>query len=293
MLIQNIGFGIVDAAILSVSAIGFSLQFGMTNVMNLAYGSIMTLSALVAYVLNRGHVSIWIGTAVGSLAAGVLSVVIGLTIFRAFARRGARVFEMAIVGVALSLVLDFTLAAISHSAIYEFNFPAGSTHHILGMIFTTTQLLIIAVSVVTIAVLETLLHRTKLGIAIRAGASNPALARASGIRTAALLRLTWFVSGLLCGLGGVTLAISYMSVTATQGTAYLPIILTVVAVAGIGAVGFAALVALVLGVAIEVVGGYGLSAYNVSIALGVLLIMLLIRPQGFFGQLWERTDVTA
>jgi len=294
LLLQNVGFGIVDAAILSVSAIGFSLQFGMTNVMNLAYGSLMTLGALVAYLLNsRGHVSIWIGALAGAVAVGIISLVLGLTIFRAFARRGARVFEMAIVGVALSLVIDFTLAAISHSAIYQFTFPDGGIHHILGMIFSTTQLIIIGISVGTIAVLETLLHRTKLGIAIRAGAANPALARASGIPTRALLRLTWFVSGLLCGLGGVTLSISYMSVSATMGTSYLPIILTVVVVAGIGAVGFAAVAALVLGVAIEVVGGYGLSAYNVSIALGVLLIMLLIRPQGFFGQLWERVDVTA
>jgi branched-chain amino acid transport system permease protein len=134
---------------------------------------------------------------------------------------------------------------------------------------------------------------TERSSGFRAGASNPALARASGIRTAALLRLTWFVSGLLCGLGGVTLSMSYLSVSATSGTSYLPIILTVVAVAGIGAVGLAAVSALVLGIAIEVVGGYGLSGYNVSIALGVLLIMLLIRPQGFFGQLWERADVTA
>jgi branched-subunit amino acid ABC-type transport system permease component len=293
ILLQSIGFGIVDAAILSVSAIGFSLQFGMTNVMNLAYGSLMTLGALVAYLMNRHHVSIWVGALVGSVAVGLVSLVLGLTIFRAFARRGARVFEMAIVGVALSLVLDFTLAAVSHSAIYQFSFPQGAAHHIAGMVFTTTQLTIVGVSVAAIIALETILHRTKLGIAIRAGAANPALARASGIRTASLLRLTWFISGLLCGLGGVTLALSYMSVSATTGTGYLPVILTVVVVAGIGALGFTAVAALVLGIAIEVVGGYGLAAYNVSIALGVLLVMLLIRPQGFFGQLFERVDVTA
>lgn len=290
LFVTSIGFGLVQAAILSISAMGFSLQFGMTNVLNLSYGSLMTIGAFVTLLISEQGLSIWLGVLIGSIVVGFTSLAIGRLVIRRFANRGSRLFEMAIVTVAIALIIDYIMAAITRSAIFQFLFPLGANHRILGMVFTTTQLDIMAIAIVTIIALEFVLHRTNLGIAIRASAANGPLARASGIPTNRVVRITWFVSGMLCGLGGALLAVTYLSVSFTMGTNFLPYILAAVVVAGIGAVGYAALASFVLAQVIEIAGTFGAGSYNVVIAVGVLLLMLLIRPKGFFGELWEKSE---
>ena len=293
LFIEAIGFGIVSGAVLAIGAMGFSLQFGMTNVLNLAYGSLMSMGALVAFLLTEQGISIWIAALLAAIAVGLMSLFIGSTLYRAFARRGAQIFTMAILSVAVSLVVDFGMGAITRSNVYQFAFPQGASHHWAGMIFTTTQLIIVGAAIVIVGSLEIMLHYTKLGIAIRATAANTLLARSSGIRTNQVVTLTWFISGALCGLGGVALAISYLTVSFQTGTTFLPYILAAVIMAGIGAVGYAALAALILALAIQISGAFGAAQYNVVIAVGVLLAMLMFRPQGFFGELWEKVSVTA
>jgi branched-chain amino acid transport system permease protein/neutral amino acid transport system permease protein len=292
-LLSGIGFGIIAGAILSISAIGFSLQFGMTNIFNLGYGTIMSLGALVAYGVSAGgRTPLWVGALAGTLTGGVATLAQGELIFKPFARRGAKVFELAMVSVAVGLIGEFIMAAVTQSQIYAFTFPTGAKFHVLGIVFTTTNLVIIGVALASVALLELALHATNLGIAIRATSANPSLARSSGIDTGKVVSLVWFVSGLFCGLGGVTLALSYQTASFTLGPDYLPYLLAVIVVAGIGSIGFAALVALLLSLVIEISGGFGASAYNVTIALAVLLVMLLIRPQGIFGRFFEKTEVT-
>lgn len=290
---SGIGFGIGTGAVLSISAIGFSLQFGMTNVLNLAYGSFMSLGAVMAYLLTDNGLSIWVAAVFAALIVAVASLLVGSTLYRAFARRGAGLFTMAILSVAVSLIVDYTMGAITRSNTYEFHFAVGSSHDFLGMVFTTMQLIIIGIAAATVVLLELMLHRTKLGVAIRATAANTNLARASGIRTTHVVTLTWLISGALCGLGGVVLGLSYETVSASTGTAFLPYILAAVIMAGIGAVGYAALAAVILELAIQVSGAYGAAEYNVVVAVAVLLLMLMVRPQGFFGELWEKVQVTA
>lgn len=293
LLMSGIGFGIISGAILSLSAIGFSLQFGMTNVLNLAFGTIMTLAALIAYIASSGGASIWLGAAAGVIVAAIASVVLGSTLYRAFARRGARIFEMAMVSLAMALIGDYILAAFTHSRIYQFQFPTGAQHHVAGMVFTSTDLIIIGTSICAVSLLEFGLHRTRLGVAIRATSANPSLGRACGIPTKRVIDLTWLISGTFAGLGGVALALSYQSVSFGTGTEYLPYILAVVIAAGIGSIGYAAAGAVALSLLIQISGAFGASAYNIVIALGVLLVILLVRPQGLFGQLFEKQELVA
>lgn len=291
LLLSGIGFGIVGGAILSLSAIGFSLQFGMTNVLNLAFGTIMTLAALTTFGVSSAGAPIWVGALTGVVSASLVSVLLGTTVYRAFARRGARMFEMAMVSLAVALIGDYIIAAFTHSRIYQFRFPTGAQFHLGGLVLTTTDFVIIGLSVAAVVALELALHRTRLGVAIRATSANPALGRASGVPTPRVVNTTWFVSGAFAGLGGVALAFSYQSVSFVMGTQYLPYILAVVVAAGIGSIGYAAAGALVLSLLVQIAGAFGASSYNVVIALGVLLTVLLVRPQGLFGQLFEKQEM--
>lgn len=293
LLLPAIGFAIVSGAVLSIGSMGFSLQFGMTNVLNLAYGALMSMGALVAYFINKQGFSIWIAAIFAAVAVAIVTWLLGSTLYRAFARRGAQLFTMAVLSVAVSLIIEFGLGALTRSNVYEFTFPQGATHGFAGMTFTTTQLILVGAAVVIVAGLELMLHYTRLGVAIRATAANSVLARCSGIRTKMVVTASWLLSGALCGLGGVALALSYQTVSADTGVTYLPYILASVIMAGIGAIGYAAVASLILTLAIQIAGAYGASQYNIAIAVGVLLVMLVVRPQGFFGELWEKEQVTA
>src|SRR5882672_11518051 len=96
-----IGFGLVTVAILALTAVGFTLQFGVSNIFNLAYGEIMTASAFVAYVVNvKGGESIWVAMAGGAVTGAVLSVVLSRLVFMPFLRRGTSLFTMVMVSLA-------------------------------------------------------------------------------------------------------------------------------------------------------------------------------------------------
>lgn len=292
IFLSGVGFGIIGGAILSISAIGFSLQFGLTNIFNLGYGAIMSLSALVAYSLGGAGLPLWAAALVGTLIGGAVSLLEGRFVFRPFARRGAGVFELAMVSVAVGLVAEYLMAAFTKSQTFAFRFSTGAHFHFLDIVFSTTDIVIIGIAVVSIIGLELGLHTTRLGITMRATSGNPALARASGIDTGRVVGAVWLLSGLFCGLGGVALALTYQTVTFLTGPNYLPYILAVIVVAGIGSIGYAVLVSVVLDLIIQITGGYGASAYNVAIALGILVLALLIRPQGIFGRFFEKEEVT-
>ncbi len=172
LLMSGIGFGIISGAILSIGAIGFSLQFGITTVMNLSYGSVMTIAALATYELTVSGVSVWIAAFIGMLVGAVLTIMIAWLILRPFARKGYELFQMAMVSVGVSIFLDYLAASVTRSKIYQFNFPLGAEHHVLGMLFSTTDFIIIVISLVAVALIELGLHGTRLGVAIRATSAN-------------------------------------------------------------------------------------------------------------------------
>src|ERR1700682_890084 len=102
LFVLYVGFGVVTAAILAIASVGFTLQYAVTNVLNLAYGAIMTVGALVAYVVNHAGLNIWVSLVVGAAAAAVLSVALSRLIFEPYRRRGLPLFGMVIVTIALA-----------------------------------------------------------------------------------------------------------------------------------------------------------------------------------------------
>jgi len=104
MFLHAIGFGIVTAAVMALAAVGFTVQFGVTNILNLAYGDVMTASAFVAYVTYSAGLNPWWGMVFGGLFGAVFSVLLNRLLYTPFIRRGARLFTMIIVTIAVSLI---------------------------------------------------------------------------------------------------------------------------------------------------------------------------------------------
>ena len=104
-IVPAIGFGIVTASILAVAGVGFTLQFGVTNILNLAYGDIMTAAAFVAYLVTSAGLSVWLALVAGAAFGSVFSVLLNRYIYTPFVRRGTRLFGMIIVTIAVVAML--------------------------------------------------------------------------------------------------------------------------------------------------------------------------------------------
>jgi branched-subunit amino acid ABC-type transport system permease component len=292
-LLPAIGFGIVTASILAVAGVGFTLQFGVTNILNLAYGDTMTAAAFVAYLVTRAGVSVWLALAAGAAFGAVFSVLLNRGLYTPFVRHGTRLFGMIIVTIAVSLILQNGLLATFGASFFSLQMPRPASVHLAGMVFTTVQLAIIGIAVAAMLLIHLLLRYTKLGKAMRATATDPELARSCGIATDRVIDLAWAISGALCGLAGVVLVMNVTAFTDTTGAQFLIPIVAVAVLGGIGQPYGAMLGALVIGIASELAAAIISPDYKDVVAFVILVIVLLARPQGILSEIATRKEVAA
>jgi branched-chain amino acid transport system permease protein/neutral amino acid transport system permease protein len=291
-LVSAIGFGVVLASIIAVAAMGFTIQFGLTNVLNLSFGAVMTVAAFAAYLANRHGVGGWSSLAVGGAAGAALTLVLGRGVFKPYARRGAQLFEMMMVTLGLSLIINYAIQAISHNNIYQFVVLPSSPFRLGSILITHTQLIIVVISIAVLVLLQTLLRLTKVGKALRAMAADPDLARSCGIRTGRIVVLTWLLSGFLCGVAGVVYIINTQSVGYTTGQLFLPLVVAAAILGGAGSPVGAVVASLIMGIVTEIVAAFGSEAYSTVAGFGILVLVLLSRPGTVRGGQAGHTQLT-
>jgi branched-subunit amino acid ABC-type transport system permease component len=191
VFVASIGFGLVTAAVLALASVGFTLQFAVTNVLNLAYGGVMIVAAYAAYILNEHGVNIWIAVLAAILAGAGLSVVLNNLIYTPFAKRGTSPIAMVIVALGMTLILEFGTQAVAGPTNVSYAMSQGATVKLGSIQLTVAQLVIIALAIVVMVLVHGLIRYTRLGKAMRATAANPNLARNCGIRTARVITFTW------------------------------------------------------------------------------------------------------
>jgi branched-subunit amino acid ABC-type transport system permease component len=277
----SVGFGLVTASILALASLGLTLQFGVTNFVNFAYGDFMTLGAYLAWVVNaKLHWNVWGSMVFGALAMGVVALLFGRYLFAPFTRRFTNLFYILIVTFGLSLILLNLIQAVWGPNYRQYQVANQSPVHVGPFLLTENQLVIIGIGIVIMVAIHLLLTRTRLGKAMRAMSDNPSLAMVSGIDTNRVVMATWFITGLLAGLAGTVLAVNVASITPAFGETFLFVIFAAVILGGIGKPYGAMLGALVVGLATEISANYINAAYKLDVAFGILVIVLLLRPQG-------------
>ncbi len=283
LFLASLGFGLVTAAVLAIAAVGFTMQFAVTDVLNLAYGAVMIGAAFVAYWLNQAGVNVWLGLLAAAAAGAVASVLLNQGIYTPFRRRGSAPITLVIVSLGMTLIIEFGLQAIVGGTNVSYTMSQGPTVRADGLVLTTVQLVIIGLSVVVMAAVHGLLRYTKLGKAMRATAANRALARNCGIRTDRVVTLTWALTGALCGVAGTVFAMNSGSFGATSADLFLVVILAAVFLGGPGQAYGAMAGALIIGLATEISAAYITPSYKDVIAFGVLLVVMAVRPGGVLG----------
>ncbi|MBJ7610022.1 MAG: branched-chain amino acid ABC transporter permease [Candidatus Dormibacteraeota bacterium] len=283
ILIQSIGYGLVTASVIAIGAVGLSLQFGVTNFVNFAYGEFLTLGAYIGYfVSTQAHFNVFVGIVAAMAVTGLLAVLLDQVVFEPFIRGRPNLVVLLIVTVALSLILQNLYQIVFTTDFRRYAAPSNTQYSVGDINFTGSQLLIIAIAITAIGALQILLKYTKLGKAMRAMSDSADLAQASGINTRLVTRAVWLISGMFAGIGGVVLAINVYNVQPTLGNSYLFLFFAAVIMGGIGKPWGALISAVVLGIVIEVSGAYINAAYKGGLAFLILILVLLLRPRGLF-----------
>jgi branched-chain amino acid transport system permease protein len=285
--------GLVFALLLAMAALGLSMIFGTTGLTNFAHGELITFGALAAYGVDAlpGEIRV-AGTnvtiAVAIVVATVLSAAFGWlndrALWRPLRRRGTGLVAMMVVSIGLSILLRNVYQYFAGASTHQYSQFSSPRPWKWGPVLVTPKDVFLVVFSVIVLVLVTLaLQKTKLGKATRAVADNTALAAATGINVDRVISVVWIVGAMLAGLSGVLLGM-------TQGFDYqlgFKILLLVFAATVLGGLGTAwgAIVgALVIGLFVEVSTLVIPAELKFVGALVVLIVVLLIRPQGLLGK---------
>lgn len=283
IVVESVGFGFVTAAVLALAAVGFTLQFAVSGVLNLAFGGVMVVAAYVTYVVNHAGVNVWVSALAGIATGAMLSVLLNSVVYTPFQRRGTSPIGLVIVSLGMTLILVFGTQAAAGPTNVSYSMSQGSTLTAGSIVLTVVQVVIIGLSIVVMLGVHTLIRYTRLGKAMRATAANRNLARNCGIRTGRVVALTWAITGGLCGLAGVVFAINSGTFGPTDTDLFLVLILAAVFLGGPGEPYGAMLGALVIGLATEVSASVIVSDYKDVVAFVILLVMLAVRPTGLLG----------
>jgi len=280
--------GIIDGAFLAISAVGFSMQFGVTNYVNFAYASFITFGAYCAYLLDSGplHANFLVDLVGAAIGTAALSFLIGSFVYTPFARRRPQLLFGLVLTFCMWLILDNLLLGIFGYDYRELTYTSGSASNIgqFGPFqMSPIEGVFLLVAVVTLGSVHGLLRYTRLGRSMRAMSDDHSLALVCGLNTKRIVRLTWIITGVLGGVAGFVQANQLRAFDPGIGDTYIYLVIAAVIVGGIGRPYGAALGALIIGIVSELsVPIIGAALSPVAI-FGVLICLMLFRPAGLFG----------
>jgi branched-subunit amino acid ABC-type transport system permease component len=291
LLIAAIGFGIASGAIIALGALGFTLQFGLSDTLNVAYGAFVTVAAFLGYMLIQQGLNVWLTMAVMTLVLGALSVAYYEGLIRGLVKRGVRLGSLVIATLSAGIVINYLVVFIAGPDVLSYGSQAGGTVQVWDIALSSTQIILIFLAVLLMLGLHLVLTLTTVGRMMRATATNRTLARSCGIKTELVTRGVWFLSGALCGLTGVALAMTTVSFDFTIGSVFLISVIAAAVVGGIGQPYGAMLGGVIIGLTEQISDAYLSPAYGDVVAFGLLIAILLIRPTGLIGVEAQRHDL--
>ena len=285
MLLQQLVNGLSLGAVYAVFAIGFTLVFGVMNVLNLAQGAVFMWGAYVGLeVVGRLALPLPLAILAAAVAAGLLGVLSELIVFRPLQRRGAHRWMGMVGSLALARILIGVAQEVFGTQVvrYPDNPLAGASLDLFGARLQVLQLVSIGAALAMVLALALLLRLTNLGRAIRTIAFSETVGRLVGIPVDRVRIATFFVSGALAGGAGVLWSLLFQSVSPFMGDSILLKGLTVLILGGLGNVAGALVGGLLLGLvevgSIVAVG----SGYRDAVGFGLVLLILIVRPTGLF-----------
>lgn len=285
--------GLVFSLLLAMAALGLSMIFGTTGLTNFAHGELITFGAIMAFAIDRLPGNIVVGGANITMAVSIAFAMVMSTLFgwgqdkvlwKPLRRRGTGLIAAMIVSIGLSIFLRNLFQYFAGAGNHNYSqWTSPAPWEIGPVLITPKDVGVIVFSAIVLIVVTLAIQKTRLGKATRAVADNPALAASSGINVDRVISVVWAVGAGLAGLSGVLLGM-------TQGFDYqvgfkiLLLVFAAVVLGGLGTVWGALLGSFIIGIFIEVSTLFVPAELKFVGALAVLILALLVRPQGLLGR---------
>jgi neutral amino acid transport system permease protein len=274
--------GAVQGLVIALAALAISLSFAVARFPNAATGDIMTVAAYVAVIVQAAAAgSLVAGSATAVLVTVGLSILSYILVFKRLADRPLVASLIASIGIAFLLRSTLTLFLGFDQRV--FRFPIMRAMNISGVRILPVDLWLAAISALVLIGIFTLLFLTPLGRRMRAVAADMQLARASGIRSGRVMIALWAIVGLLSAVAGIMVGIKTV-VTPDLGWDLLLPAFAAAVLGGIGSPVGAVLAAVGLGIVQELSTPWVGFTYKIALAFVALIVVLIVRPQGLFGQ---------
>ena len=286
MILQQLINGLIVGGVYALFAIGFTLVFGIHQILNLAHGAVFMAGAFIALYSVLAGLPLWVGFLLGVMAGGVLSLLIEWVAFRRLRGQGETEFGAIISSIGVNLILITLAQKISDTQIMRFPFDTFPVRIFEwgGLRVSALQLFMAFLAIALVATINLFLLRTSMGRQIRAVAGNERAAKLSGVNPNFVFFQTFFMSGALAAAAGVLVGLAFNNIHFMMGEPFLLRGFVVIILGGLGSIPGALVAGLLLGMIQTLTVAYLPSGLTDTIIFSLLFVILLLRPHGLLGK---------
>jgi branched-chain amino acid transport system permease protein len=288
MLAQQLLNGVVVGAVYALFSLGLTLVFGMYRILNLAHGAVFMWGAFLGYfaVTLLGW-PLWAAFVAAVIGAGFVSVALELGVFRPLRRRKGDEFGTIVASIGANLILMQLAQQATNAQTLRFPFGIFPVvfYNFLGMRISLQQIVILGAVVLIVVALLAFLFRTNLGSEARAVAVDEPTSMLLGVNPGKVYLVSFFIAGMLAGAAGVILGIAFNTVTYVMGEAVMLQAFVVIVLGGLGSVMGAIFAGILIGMIQTLTTAYISTELSDAVVFGLLFLVLLVRPTGFFAGL--------
>jgi branched-chain amino acid transport system permease protein len=287
MIAQQLLNGLFLGAVYALFAVGYTLVFGVLDILNLAHAAIFTAAAFAAFSLAVAGWPLPLAFLAAAVFAGILGILLDRVAFAPLRARNAGTLVPLISSIGVAIIIGAILRGIY--GVDEKHFTTGGLDtapviHLGVVTFTTVELAIFFSAIALMLGLSWVLRASTLGRRIRAVAEDRIAAKLLGVDLERTIAATFFIASGLGGAAGVLTGLEYNSVTLDMGGPIELKGLAVIILGGMGSVTGAVVGGFILGAVETLAIAYGASAWRDAIVFGVMFVLLVARPTGLFGK---------
>jgi len=286
VLLQQLVNGLVVGSVYALFAVGYTLVFGVLDILNLAHAAIFMIAAFATYALVTAGVPLWLAFLGGCLLAGIVGIALDRLAFAPLRKRNAGTLIPLISSIGVSIIIGAIARGIW--GIDERHFPIALGDappiHLGAITVTAVELVTFGAALSLMLGLSYVLRATALGRNIRAVAEDRIAAVLLGIDLEKTIAMTFFIASALGGAAGILTGLQYNSVTVDMGAGIELKGLAVIILGGMGSITGAVVGGFILGAVETLSVAYISSNWRDAIAFGVMFLILVLRPRGLFGK---------
>jgi branched-chain amino acid transport system permease protein len=283
LLLEQFINGITQGSIYALIALGFTIIFGTLRLVTFAHGEVFMMGALMGFTAMRFlHGSILFALIVAILSSGLLGIVIERVGFH-FLRKAPHQSSL-LITIGFSILLINLAQMIWGPETQSIRDLKYGDFQLFGIYISYTQVIVLAVTFILLAITQILIYKTKIGRTIRATAQDYEAAYAMGVNVDLVFMFTFSLGSLLGGIAGMLIGFYYNAFYPTMGTLPGLKAFSACILGGLTSLGGSVIAGFILGVVENLAVAYISSSFRDVFAFGILILVLIFRPRGLFGK---------